>query len=269
MSILFDRYGVTLTLERDMLGTNPCDPNVLDNHIIGKERKLILEKSEINKEVNKYLNALQISDDKAAAEKEALIDKLESLTGISLTPEERSQAMAGKLESLKETFEGLETTGVTVFLWSKELNKPMIGDHMIYGFLKAAADAIAKTRQNKKKGAVLDSSSYTASIINQHVRCGKQFIVFDSDVKRKDDGVPEFLQRSLRAMTAKGPRISLAKSEVVPAGAKLEFELKVLSGSTMTEDVLRLLFSYGELSGLGQWRNAGYGQFTFELKKID
>ena len=68
-------------------------------------------------------------------------------------------------------------------------------------------------------------------------------------------------------MTAQGPRVSLAKSEVVPAGAKLSFTLKVMDDSPLDKKTLKKLLSYGECSGLGQWRNAGYGSFTFNLSE--
>jgi len=141
---------------------------------------------------------------------------------------------------------------------------------MIYGFMKAATEAICRTVKKAKKGTVLESCSYTQSLINQHVRCTKQFIPFDTDVIRnKETGDSAFKQRSLRAMTAQGPRVTLAKSEVVPAGSKLKFTLQVMEGSKITEEVLTKLFDYGQLTGLGQWRNAGYGLFSYEMMRVE
>ena len=34
------------------------------------------------------------------------------------------------------------------------------------------------------------------------------------------------------------------------------------------EDVIGKIFSFGEMTGLGQWRNAGWGMFTFEMLKL-
>jgi hypothetical protein len=267
---MFKRYQVQLTLLRDQLGTNPCDPSIMDTHIINRQRKLILEKSGVNSQINKYLDALPISAEKGQAELDALFAKIEQLTGMELTPSERADAIAGKLESLRETFKSLELTGTTVFFWNQEKNLPMIGDHMIYGFLKAASEAIVRAtpKGEQKAGTVLKSASYTQSLINQHVRCESQFVTFDKDIKRNEDGSEFTLQRSLRAMTAQGPRISIAKSEVVPAGAKLEFVLKVLDGSQINLKVLQTLFAYGECVGLGQWRNAGYGMFSAEVVEL-
>lgn len=267
-------YRIELTLLQHQLGTNPCDPNVLDTHIINKQRKLILDKSKINTEINKYLDAIAISSERGEEEVNALFERLEKLSGLTLTPEERALAVAGKLDSLKETFKSLEIQGTTIFFWNQKLNLPMIGDHMIYGFMKAAAEAIGRCKKPKKeggkveRGVPLESISYTQSLINQHVRCENQFITFDSDLKRHEDGSEFYLQRSLRAMTAQGPRITLAKSEVVEEGAKLIFNMYVMDNSPLTEAILHRIFDYGKMTGLGQWRNAGNGRFSYTLEKI-
>jgi hypothetical protein len=51
------------------------------------------------------------------------------------------------------------------------------------------------------------------------------------------------------------------RSDLINPGKPYSLELQVLEGSKVTEDVLRGILSYGELSGLLQWRNAGYGKF--------
>jgi hypothetical protein len=266
-----DKYRIILTLKRVMLATNPCDPHVMDTHIHQRQRKLILDKSKVNSQINKYLDALAPSEEKTAEEQEKLFAKLEELMGITLTPEEKAKAIAGDLEGLKENFKTLDTTGTTVFFWNAKEDLPCIGDHMIYGFLKASAAAQGKALQaqgKRKRGTMLESIAYTQSIINQHVRCEEEFITFDKDVLRDEEGNSLFLQRSLRVKTMQGPRVSLAKSEQVPAGAKIEFTLCVMEGSPLTKAILHKLFSYGEMCGLGQWRNSGKGMFTYEMVKL-
>lgn len=258
------KYDIELTLTRPFLATNPADPLIQQTHILDKSRKLIMEKSKVNTEINKYLEALPPTKERGEAEVNLLIDKLESILGTELSPEDRAKIAAGDLESFKETVKELDTRGTTIFFWNKELDRPMIGDHMIYGFMKAAAEAIGRTVE-RKKSMLFHSISYTQSIINQHVRCDQEFLTFDKDIERLPDGTPKYLQRSLRAQTAQGPRVSLVKSEVVPAGAKLRFTLKVLNDSPLDEQAIHRLFSYGEMTGLGQWRNAGYGTFHAEI----
>lgn len=264
---MFDKYQVELTLVRDCLGTNPLDPHIMDTHILDRQRKLISEKSKTNSVVNKYLDQIQISKEKGEGEVNKIIDSLEKIVGKEFSPEEREAALKGELESLRETFAELDIKGSTIFMWDKKTNKPCIGDHMIYGFLKAASEAIGRTMP-KSKGEALGSISYTQSLINQHVRCEMQFIPFDNDIKREENGDPWYLQRSLRAKTAQGPRITIAKSEVVEAGAKLKFVMRVMKNSALTQKVLDQLFSYGQMVGLGQWRNAGWGLFDYQLTKL-
>jgi len=261
-------FKFVLTFKRPVLATNPCDLNVMDQHIIDKQRKMIIKDSNLQKEINKYLGALEISKDKGEAEVNKIIDKLEELMGYTFTDQERKDAVAGKLDSLKETFKELDIKGTTVFFWDKETNKPCIGDHMIYCYMKAASEAISRTLP-KKNGKVLHSSAHTSKLVNQHVRCEEWFIPFNEDVMRTEEGMPEYLQRSLRAMTAQGPRVTLAKSEQVNAGAQVEFTLNVLDKSELDDiKILKRIFDHGMFFGIGQWRNAGYGMFTYTIEEI-
>jgi len=154
---MFDKYKVKLTLIRDQLGTNPCDPNVLDIHILKRQRKLILQNSEVNKEINKYLDQIPIAKEKGEEEIKKLLDKLEKLMGYEFTKKERELAIAGELDKLKETFKELKLSGTTIFFWDAKKDLPCIGDHMIYGFLKAAAEAIGRTLP-KKNGKIFQEN---------------------------------------------------------------------------------------------------------------
>ena len=79
------------------------------------------------------------------------------------------------------------------------------------------------------------------------------------------------LERPLRAMTARGERICLARSEIIPAGATLTFTLQWLTNNSqkstqnITEEALLWALDYGALKGFGQWRGGGFGRFTYEI----
>jgi hypothetical protein len=78
----------------------------------------------------------------------------------------------------------------------------------------------------------------------------------------------EYLERPLRAMTMQGPRVSLARSEMIPAGAvvKCKITLYPVPSSQIDEAMLRELLDYSSQKGLLQWRNSGcYGQYSYEL----
>jgi len=79
-----------------------------------------------------------------------------------------------------------------------------------------------------------------------------------------EGGCIEFLERPLRAETAQGPRISLARSEMLPEGTWFEFDLSVFDGP-ITDDILRDILDYGQYKGFLQWRNGGYGRFEFVI----
>lgn len=73
------------------------------------------------------------------------------------------------------------------------------------------------------------------------------------------------LERPLRAETAMGPRVALARSDYLDPGTLLRFDLKVLLPKVFTEEFLALCFERGLLLGWGQWRTGGYGRFEFQL----
>lgn len=72
-------------------------------------------------------------------------------------------------------------------------------------------------------------------------------------------------QRSLRASTPQGERISLASSETLPAGSTIEFEITLLVDSD--EKWVIECLDYMKLRGLGQWRNSGKGRAVYEIIK--
>ena len=78
-----------------------------------------------------------------------------------------------------------------------------------------------------------------------------------------EGGEIELLQRPLRGQTAQGERIALATSETVPAGSEVEFTIRCLSDSH--EKAVMEWLEYGKFKGLGQWRNAGFGRFEYEV----
>jgi hypothetical protein len=265
------KYEVKIKLLTEMLGTNPLSPDVLDAFIIEKQRKLILEKSKINQALNKYADAELISTDRSEEEVKKLLKTVEEVVGTSLTKEEVTMLFNGdeRLKKLRDSLDGFEERGATVF-FRDENGKPCIGNHMIKGFLKAAGEAFSRALE-KKSGTMLHSNSYTSSIINQHLTISPNFITASKDINRHPDKKPKYLQRSLRVNTAQGPRVTLAKSEVLPEGTEFSFVVKVIDGSPFTGEILEQLLSYGELSGLGQWRGSGgKGQFkVLSVKDAD
>ena len=69
-------------------------------------------------------------------------------------------------------------------------------------------------------------------------------------------------QRPLRAQTAQGERIAISSSETLPENTQLVMEIRMLTDDI--ENAVIEWLDYGELRGLGQWRNSGKGRFEYE-----
>ncbi len=68
--------------------------------------------------------------------------------------------------------------------------------------------------------------------------------------------------------TPQGIRSSISNPELAPAGSYIICTVRIL-GTTITEEIIKTLFAYGELfEGMGQWRSAYWGRFTFTFEKI-
>jgi len=73
-----------------------------------------------------------------------------------------------------------------------------------------------------------------------------------------------FTERPLRAQTAQGERIALARSETAPIGSKITVDITCLD-KKLDKLVIEWL-DYGAIRGLGQWRNSGMGRFKYLIK---
>lgn len=164
-----------------------------------------------------------------------------ALNGAGLAVDEE-QALTDELER-----------GTTVF-FKDDNGAPIFFDYQIKGFLKEAAQVF-----NGKLNGVKNLRSKVDNLV---------FVAPRTIAIDMAGGSITFNERPLRAQTAKGPRVALARSEQAPAGSKIEFELRVYPGE-ISETILDGLLAYGYDKGIGQWRNGGNGRFTYELVKID
>lgn len=142
----------------------------------------------------------------------------------------------------------LEEKGWTVFREDKD--GLYIYDYMVKGFLKNAANQLKEVIKIKN----------ARSKVNNYVFMFPRKIYIGKD---KADGV---IERPLQAMTMQGPRTSLARSDYVDAGTSFEFTLRFYEQAGLTEKKIKELFEYGQLMGLGQFRNGSYGRFNVEWR---
>jgi len=148
--------------------------------------------------------------------------------------------------------ESKEENGTTVFHRDPD-GVVGIYDYQIKGFFKDACSALRRVTGTESNGL----KAYKGQI-DGLIFPAPRFI----RVRLPEGGSVGICERPLRAETMQGPRVSVCRSETLPAGTVLEFEITLLQPSL--EKVVREWLDYGSLRGLGQWRNSGKGRFTWE-----
>jgi hypothetical protein len=150
-----------------------------------------------------------------------------------------------ELGTLEENLE----KGTTAF--HKLNEKPILYDYQVKGFIKEAGRVLNGLRDVRALRSKIDSLVFVEP---------RQILL----MLPNGAGI-DFLERPLRAQTMQGPRVAIARSEMLPAGTEFSCQLKVYPGP-ISKLLLEDLLSYGFDKGIGQWRNGGYGRFEFDLK---
>ena len=140
--------------------------------------------------------------------------------------------------------------GMTVF--PRVDGKPIAWDYQWKGFLKDACGCLRKI-----PGSACEKIKAYKKEIDGLI------FVEPRAIPIRFDGEMGICQRPLRGQTAQGERIALASSESIPAGAVMEFEIRMLLPAH--EKAVREMLNYGQLRGFGQWRNSGKGRFRYEI----
>jgi hypothetical protein len=153
--------------------------------------------------------------------------------------------------------------GVTVFPRNKD-GIPFLYDYQIKGFFKDSCGMLSRVGGKDENGKKLKTANESAKITAyKKVVDGLIFVTpREIPISLIDGGEITLCQRPLRAQTAQGERVALAISESIPAGSWIEFTITCLSDEH--ESAVREWLDYGELRGIGQWRNSGKGRFTWK-----
>lgn len=163
--------------------------------------------------------------------------------------------------------------GRTVF-GRLEDGTPFAWNYQVRGMLKESAKAFcgltrsveevnAETGKVKKKkipGNETGKAGFT--LYNHKGKVDMYVFVEPRKIPIVFDGAIGDCQRSLRAETMQGPRVTLASSDTVPAGATMTFQIGL--GDESFEPCVREWLDYGRYHGFGQWRNSGKGTFLWE-----
>ncbi len=154
--------------------------------------------------------------------------------------------------------DGVEDKKMTVFPKAADGN-PIYFDYQLKGFFKDSWRALAKAGKTGYAGGKA-ASTYSAYIkaIDKLMFIGPRQCHIDTHGMLMDT-----CERPLRAQTPQGERVSIAKSETIPAGSTVDFVIVFLDQSDKFEDAVRECLDYGVYSGLSQWRNSGKGRFAW------
>lgn len=137
----------------------------------------------------------------------------------------------------------IEEKGWTGF--HSDENGLFIYEYMIKGFLKAAGNTLKDVVKVKALRSKIDDFLF---VNPRRIYLGQT----------EPDG---YIERPLRAMTMQGPRVTLARSDKIDAGKRIEFDLILIPHKELKWAIIDTLLAHGELMGLGQFRNGGYGRF--------
>lgn len=167
------------------------------------------------------------------------------MSKAALTDEQIAEELASVQHVEEKGWTGFHSDEKGLFLY----------DYVVKGFLKDAAGMLRRATGTKSSKL----SAYK-KIIDGLVFAEPRKIYIDVA------GPLDVLERPLRAQTAQGERVALARSDCVPAGSGVSFDLIVMG--QVSEALLREWLDYGRYRGLGQWRNGGYGAFEYTLEKL-
>jgi hypothetical protein len=147
------------------------------------------------------------------------------------------------------TLSEIEERGTTRF--HKDDDGLFIYNYMILGFLKEAGNTLKEQLKIKALKSKLEQFCF---VFPRHISLRKS----------TPDGV---LERPKRVNGPMGPQSTLGRSEYIEAGSEIEFTIKLLEHKEIKPETILEILEYGQLKGLGQWRNGGYG--TFEVVEFE
>lgn len=152
-----------------------------------------------------------------------------------------------------ENADRIEEAGTTVF-HRLEDGTPALYDYQVKGFFKDACGGLRRV-----EGSTSSKLKAYKSVIDSCIFVGPRLL----KLELPEGAAVGICERPLRAETMQGPRVALARSESVPAGTVMSFEITVLQDGLV--DVVKDWLDYGSLRGIGQWRNSGCGRFEYQV----
>jgi hypothetical protein len=145
----------------------------------------------------------------------------------------------------------------TSTIFHRENGQIGIYDFQIKGFFKEACGALNRF-DPEYRGGLAKLSAYKTKI-NTCLFVFPRFIPATLPAGME----PGKCDRPLKADTPQGTIVTLVRSETLPIGTTLEFEVKVFIKDL--EPYIIEWLKYGFFNGLGQWRSGSKGRYTCEI----
>lgn len=162
----------------------------------------------------------------------------------NLTEEEKKQRIEEELDLVQEIEKA--TTG-----FYRDDYGIYIMNYQIKGFLKEAANILKDNIGVRNARSKVDNYVFVAP---------RRIYIAEAP--------SGYLERSLCVITPQGPRTCLARSEYVEAGISFYIEITLIKNKDLKFEHIEKLLNYGREKGLGQWRNAGYGAFSWKRAEL-
>jgi hypothetical protein len=164
-----------------------------------------------------------------------------------------------ELESLPKTLDEEVEKRTTFFArYPQNQEQPCLVNYHIKGFFKDACGMLRRI-----EGTLSKKLKAYKKEIDGLCFVGPRYI----PITIPEGGEITYNERPIRVATPQGDRVALARSEQVPIGSTLSFTLTLLKDDL--EGNVREWLDYGVLRGLGQWRNASFGSFTYTMTEVE
>lgn len=152
--------------------------------------------------------------------------------------------------------------------------RPFFWDYQLKGFFKDACSMLRRVKDVKEKDKTVFKGSLSSKLTSHKKVIDGLVFVYprrillkrpDYDHRHPRKVLPDlaFEERPIRVQTPQGERVAIARSEFVPEGTELGFEIEIMHPD-YKKFVIEWL-DYGRKRGLGQWRNSGKGRFTYTI----
>ncbi len=281
MREIWDYYSLDFKITREFIGT--CtETSIMTEHVLKKAQKEIKKANrisgKINKAAEKYRGA-EYTDDKmvkdiqnnirtfaelAGKQVDEMPDDMDELLELAEIVEAEYREIVSKAEQkatvfMRKKIKGKEGPGNEGGTW------PIISTHMILGNLKENARVITNNGDN----SVFPSKVSIGEVMSLDVKAIEQYMVPSHDIKRKENGERELLERPIRFERMGKSETAISISEVLPVGTEFGCTLRVRRRGPVTEEALRFLLELGKNNGLGSWRGSGnMGSYRYKLQKL-